>query len=207
MKNILSNRREAIYRLGAIGVSCCAATRVFNPMYMFAGDDTVPKSGQIEKPRSEKRMEFAEKWLKRFMDVLDTNLDPDTKMKVMKANGMVCYKQYISENNAQVQPVDFDKWAEWAKVNIKSKDFRVEGNTIYFQYTSSAETGLPSAEGQCLCLMAESAPKGLSPTYCMCSVGYVKEMHESTFGRECDVELLESVLNGGKRCKFKISVK
>jgi len=31
-------------------------------------------------------------------------------------------------------------------------------------------------------------------------------MHERTFGRSCEVELLDSVLYGGKRCRFKITV-
>jgi len=44
------------------------------------------------------------------------------------------------------------------------------------------------------------------PAFCLCSVGYVKEMHERTFGRSCEVELLDSVLYGGKRCRFRITV-
>jgi hypothetical protein len=31
-------------------------------------------------------------------------------------------------------------------------------------------------------------------------------MHEMRFGRPVEVELLDSVLRGGKRCKFKITV-
>ena len=77
---------------------------------------------------------------------------------------------------------------------------------IYFQFTSSAETGKASPESICLCSMVESKPAGLSPTYCLCSVGYVKELFEQTFGQPVDVELLDSVLYGGKRCKFKVTV-
>jgi hypothetical protein len=54
--------------------------------------------------------------------------------------------------------------------------------------------------------MVESKPKDLSRTFCLCSVGYVKAMHERTFGRSCEVELLDSVLYGGKRCRFRITV-
>ncbi len=201
------SRRDAFSYLGTVGLSCCAAAGTFNPGMLLANDNPQERTNATDKPRCEKRAEFSDKWLKRFMDVLDSSLDTGTRNKIMQANGKICYRQYISENNAQVQKLDFDKWAEWARTNVKSPDFRVEGNTIYFQYMSSAETGKPSAEGQCLCMMAESAPKGLSPTYCMCSVGYVREMHEMLFGRECEVELLESVLQGSKRCKFKITVK
>ena len=54
--------------------------------------------------------------------------------------------------------------------------------------------------------MVESKPAGLSSTYCACSLGYVKEMFEQKFGRNVDIEMLDSVLNGGKRCRFKITV-
>jgi predicted hydrocarbon binding protein len=54
--------------------------------------------------------------------------------------------------------------------------------------------------------MVESKPEGMSATYCHCSVGYVQKMNELKFGRSVDVELIDSVLMGGKRCKFKITV-
>jgi hypothetical protein len=71
---------------------------------------------------------------------------------------------------------------------------------------SAAETGLPSTEGACLCPLAESKPEGLSATYCSCSVDYVKKMHEQRLGRPCEVELVDSVLMGGRRCRCRITV-
>jgi predicted hydrocarbon binding protein len=68
------------------------------------------------------------------------------------------------------------------------------------------ETGKSSPEAICLCPMVESKPNGLSPTYCLCSLGYVKEMNEQTFGKPVDAELLDSVLQGAKRCRFKVTV-
>ena len=89
---------------------------------------------------------------------------------------------------------------------IRREGFKVEGNVIHYQYNGSAETGGAVADGICLCPMAESKPAGLSPTYCHCSVGYVKEIFELQFNRKVDVELIDSVLKGGKRCQFKITV-
>jgi predicted hydrocarbon binding protein len=54
--------------------------------------------------------------------------------------------------------------------------------------------------------MVESKPAGLSPTFCLCSLGYVKEMHEQMFMKPVEVELLSSVLRGDPSCKFKITV-
>lgn len=71
----------------------------------------------------------------------------------------------------------------------------------------SAETGQPSPEHVCLCPAAEAQGAGkLSPTYCWCSVGYVKELHERVFGRPVNVELVQSVLMGHPRCRFLITL-
>jgi len=57
-----------------------------------------------------------------------------------------------------------------------------------------------------LCTFVETKPAGLSGTYCLCSIGYVKEWFDQMFARPVTVELLESTLTGGKRCRFKIMV-
>lgn len=46
----------------------------------------------------------------------------------------------------------------------------------------------------------------MSASYCWCSVGYVQEIHERVFGRPVNVELVESVLRGNPRCRFRITL-
>jgi predicted hydrocarbon binding protein len=89
----------------------------------------------------------------------------------------------------------------------KERGYSIEGKAFAFEFVGSAETGQASPESICLCPMAEAQAAGkISPTYCLCSVGYVKEMHERILGRPVEVELVDSVLWGGKRCKFKMTV-
>jgi predicted hydrocarbon binding protein len=52
--------------------------------------------------------------------------------------------------------------------------------------------------------MVENVPTGLSPVYCHCSVGYVKEMFEQATGKSIQVALKESLKRGGKACRFHI---
>ena len=145
-------------------------------------------------------------WVRRFMSVLDATLDDETRKKVMAANGATCYGEWIASEGRTVAPVAFETWAARVREHPPDASLRVEGNVIYWEYTGSAETGGAAPESVCLCPMVESKPAGLSRTFCQCSVGYVKELHEQKFGRPVKVELLDSVLYGGKRCKFKITV-
>ena len=125
---------------------------------------------------------------------------------MMMTNGKNCYQEWIESTGQQTEVVPYEKWVARVNENVKDCSFQIDDNIIYFQYMGSAETGQKAPENICLCPMVESKPDGLSRTYCQCSVGYVKEMFEQTFGKPVDVQLIGSVLYGEKRCKFKITV-
>ena len=165
------------------------------------------KDEPAKKPRSQERMEFTERWAVRFFNVLDASLDEPTRKKIMMANGKACLLAWQKATNQKprTQPVTLEDFAKWVKVK-GSRDYRMEGKVIYFQYGSAAETGLPSPDNHCLCPMVETKPAGLSKTFCICSLGYVKEMHEQMFKKPVEVELVSSVLRGDPRCQFKITV-
>ena len=200
------NRKESLASMGLCGMGGCTCVLGRSAASLFAQETKKETPQQAKKPRSQERIDFAEKWVTRFFDVFDANLDPETRKKIMMANGRVCFLDWIKETGQQIKPVSLEQFAAWVKSNVKDDTYRVDGSTIYMQYTSAAETGQPSREGACLCPFVESKPAGLSPTYCLCSVGYVKVMHEMRLGRPVEVELLDAVLKGGKRCRFKITV-
>jgi len=183
--------------------SCLCAT---GAGFIQAQEQTGTEPGDQTAQRAVKRMEFVDTWIKRFMDVIDASLDEKTRKKIMMTNGKVCYQEWIKSQGREVESMDFEIWAADIADRIKDGSIRIEGNLVYFQYLGSAETSKASPEDVCLCPMVESKPAGLSPTYCSCSLGYVKEMFEQKFERMVDIELLDSVLNGGKRCRFKITV-
>jgi hypothetical protein len=198
------SRKAFFGQLGRACAGTCLCAAGATKALGQASPDTSPGAGTPA--RAVKRMEFSDAWLRRFMDVLDQTLDAATRQKVMTTNGKTCFSEWIRSQGREIRPVSFETWAERHREPPPDGSVRVEGNVIQFEYTGSAETGQASPEGVCLCPMVESRPQGLSKTYCQCSVGYVKEMHERTFGRQCEVELLDSVLYGGKRCRFKITV-
>jgi len=194
---------KAAGKIGGVTCLCAAAGSLQAALYQ---EEPQAQPGEQTKERAVKRMKYADRWVKRFFDVMDQTLDEKTRKRLMMANGRECYREWIRDTKQEIKQVDFKKWAERASQNIEQEGFRIDGNVIYFQFNSSAETGGPSPENVCLCPMVESKPEGLSSTFCHCSVGYAKEMNELKFGRTVDVELIDSVLKGGKRCKFKITV-
>ncbi len=204
MGNTTLDRKELFTSAGKLGMATCLCALGATSLLAEQSPETAP--GAATAARAVKRMEFSDIWVRRFMKVLDATLDEEARTKVMVTNGATCFREWIASQGQTVTPVAFETWAARVRERPPDGSLRVEGNVIYFEYTASAETGSASPEGVCLCPMVESKPAGLSRTFCQCSVGYVKELHEQKFKRPVKVELLDSVLYGGKRCKFKITV-
>ncbi|OFV80163.1 MAG: hypothetical protein A2Y78_08550 [Acidobacteria bacterium RBG_13_68_16] len=198
------DRKELFTSAGKLGMATCLCALGATRLLAEQSPETAP--GAATPARAVKRMEFSDLWVRRFMNVLDGTLDEETRKKVMVANGTACFREWIASRGRTIAPVAFEAWAAKVKERPPDDSLRVEGNVIYWEYTGSAETGGASPEGVCLCPMVESKPAGLSRTFCHCSVGYVKELYEQRFARLVKVELLDSVLYGGKRCRFKITV-
>jgi hypothetical protein len=190
------------------GIACSCAlglgpTSVLNKVLQT----NKPEDNPNETPCDEK-IEFAQKWVKRFFEIVDQQLDEETRINLMQLNGAACakgaYGEFTNDKPATIEDID-QKIVTWQKNLGKENIYRQE-NTIFLNYVENPK-GLKISDGYCLCPLIENKPETLSPTYCQCSVGYVKYMFQRfiTF-KPVRVELLESLRSGGKACRFKITL-
>jgi hypothetical protein len=225
-------RKEFLAALGCAGAGACMCGAVLG-MRAAWGDESPPagesqQSGESETPsgtgspaseetstrpgeksvaRAAKRMEFVDGWVPRFFQVVDEELDEPTRRSLMVANGKACFCAYAPNMQRRAEPATPERIAQWVAQRGKESGYWMDGEAIVSEYLGSAETGQASPEGVCLCPTVEAQnAKSISPTYCWCSVGYVKEMHERIFGRPVTVELTHSVLKGDPRCRFRIAL-
>jgi hypothetical protein len=193
-----------------VGTCACAAVGGMRAALGAEPADTTrgaaaPQPGEESTERAAKRTEFADEWVKRFFTAVDRTLDEPTRHKLMEANGRSCFIAYAGPSRPE--PVTLEQFRARIAENGKERGYSIDGDAIAFEYVGSAETGGASPERVCLCPMVETqTPGSISPTYCHCSVGYVREMHERIFGKPVAVELVDSVLRGGKRCRLRITV-
>ena len=210
------DRKRFLKTLGRAGVgTCMCAAALGERAVLEAGvppqeEKRVPapqtKPGEKSQARAAKRIEFVDVWLPRFFTVLDAELDERTRRKIMAANGKACFSAWQPNLKPRPQPATREQVVAWVAQRGKA-GYSMDGDTIFFEYVGSAETGQASSGGVCLCPTAEAQnAKRISPTFCWCSVGYVKEMHERAFGRAVNVELVRSVLMGHPRCRFRITL-
>jgi hypothetical protein len=165
-------------------------------------------NGNPNETPCEEKMDFTQKWVKRIFEIIDQQLDPEARNKIMQLNGIACakgaYGELADADPATPEEID-QKIAEWQKKLGEENIYR-KGDRVYFNYTGNPD-GLKISDGYCLCPMIENKPEHLSPTYCQCSVGYVQYMFERfiTF-KPVKVELLESLRSGGKACRFRVVI-
>ncbi len=157
------------------------------------------EEAQEETPLSEK-FAFAQGYVKRLFDILDRDLDPAGRARLVEAMGSACYESWNKDNTPK--PMSLDEFVAFLKKRSGENIARREGNIIYYGY--AAKPGVPIT--RCGCPIVEKGPDGLSTTYCQCTVGFLRTMFSGYLGKPVQVEILEAIKRGGKTCRFKVTV-
>ncbi len=155
-----------------------------------------------------RRMEFAESWVKKLMENMDQILTEKEKKALMQACGRSCFLDAFGIASESPPPPDtLDSFIQSCQQRGET-EIRREGNTVFFQYGKAEQNpyGLRIMDGYCMCPLVESGPEELSPTYCQCSAGYLKELFGRLTGKSVSVEVLETLRTGGSMCRFTITL-
>ena len=191
------NRKEFLTTVvcGGTGAIACGAAPCCG-MINQTGGATDP-----DKSKLEERAKFADAWITRLMTVIDLHLDPSSREKLMESIGRSCYVSQHGPRPADIPAGSLDRLVARLKKWAGEEGLHREGNTVHLVYGPAG-----TDKKHCLCPMVENVSAGLSPTYCHCSIGYVKEMFEQATGKPVQVALTESLKRGGKRCRFRVQV-
>jgi hypothetical protein len=156
-----------------------------------------------------RKVEKSGEWIKDLMDNMNAMLDDETKIRLLQANGRSCYQRAFGAASEEKPPAEAGARII-ASLQMSGNEVKREKDKTVIIYRWGRKhqnpTGLVMQDGYCMCPIVESGPPDLSPTYCICSTGYVKESFERMFGRTVNVELLESLKTGGNDCVFRIEL-
>jgi hypothetical protein len=141
--------------------------------------------------RCEGQAEFGRRLLTRFMTDMDAQLDEPRRVALMEARGRSCAR-LGPVRAAQAHKGDLDAFIADFGRHMGPDGLRREGNVVKVKYP------------HCYCPLASEIKEALSPTYCNCSVGWLKEMYETVTGKPVRVEVLETVKRGGQACRFDV---
>ena len=154
-----------------------------------------------------RKMEEALVKFRAMMDHMDAQLDQGTKIRILNACGRSCFINAFgvaAERRPSPQQAEaYLQALEQSGIEIHRQPGTV---TIFYRWGAKQNPmGLSMKEGFCMCPIVESGAPGMPKSYCNCSAGYVKEGMERATGKSVlNVEVLESILQGGKDCRFKV---
>jgi hypothetical protein len=148
-------------------------------------------------------------WAKGAMERLDSLAGQEARFSVMEECGhrcaMVSHVPIDGMRARRRRSADEEAFIQ-AELRSPMKGVRLEreGKVIHQYYT-------PRAFGcgmRCYCSLANGLPddQEMSPTYCHCSLAFVREMWQEALGRPVKVELLKTALTGSTECEFAIHI-
>jgi len=123
--------------------------------------------------------------------------DKEKRHSVMEAMGNMCFHNFFAKIAEKVKE-DSDGIVEIIQ-NINKMSggeyFKLEGNKIYATFN------------QCLCQVGvKETEEPIPKIYCNCSLGWMKSLFNVLLDKPFKVELLDSIVSGGKICQFVINL-
>ena len=123
--------------------------------------------------------------------------DKEKRDSVMETMGNTCFNNFFGKIAEDVKKKS-NGIAEIIQNlnNLAGREhFKLENNKIYATFN------------QCLCQIGvKETEEPISKTYCSCSLGWMKSLFKKLFDKSYEVELLDSIVSGGKTCHFVINL-
>ncbi|NPE08456.1 MAG: hypothetical protein GNW80_09280 [Asgard group archaeon] len=143
-------------------------------------------------------MERCEKMMINLMDGFDKHLDPEKKILLLEECGRKCihdrHKKLIQDAKSLY------------KNSNDMKEFLGKLSKIYDSLQITKEE-VAFIWDKCYCPVINKIPAGkISPTFCNCSRGWVKELLETAIEKPVEVILEETVTKGNSRCKLRVLI-
>jgi hypothetical protein len=152
--------------------------------------DTLPLEEQISRLQQEK--EFIQNWLTDLLEAMETQLDRETRVRLIEACGKGCFHRFDFKQ-------DISRRGQGSLDNLIAayrQNFEIwrEGSLVHIRY-GEVSPG-------CYCPAARFRPARADDLHCECTRMTHQTIFETALGRPFEVEVVESVRRGGKTCHF-----
>jgi hypothetical protein len=180
--------RNEFLKCCAAGVCSCGALISAEPA---RAETSTPNVEQLQGQLEATRIRYA-----KLVSILEKDLDEATLGKIFDSLGRECARQFRSRT--------FDKYKGDLRGFLKSVE-GPDGWAVKTEYDEEAGIIRVFDRGpHCSCpLVKEGLTSGAQ---CDCTLGWQRETYSAILGRPVDGAVEESILRGGKRCVFRMTV-
>ncbi len=184
-------RKDFFKNMCKYGFCSCAAFTVISHNETYAGSD----DQEQEIKNLEWKLGFIQKRFAKLLGIIDASLGDSEKGEILEKLGRECAKEYKEsalEYKGNIEGYLNEILRKWVE---KAEYIKEEGVIRIFD--KKRET--------CFCPFIDKSFI-TSDTMCYCSIGWQKEIYETVTGKPVDVKVIDSILKGGERCSFEISI-
>lgn len=139
-------------------------------------------------------MKQLHKWIGNLLASLDEHVNEDTRVKVLETCGRSCISQSFLKKAKACHKKAKDVTDFLEKFSEIYSHLHIDQDNVYVVYP------------KCYCSLVRDHPGGLSPSWCYCSQGWVKELFESVLERPIQVELEKSIVRGDECCRLRVYI-
>lgn len=193
------NRKQFLKNCAG-GLCCCLAAGGLAPAALTAAETNSPGT---DSPGASAKPDAAEAWRSRFVqrryarliEILAARMDEPALNEILRNLGNYCGS---TDNKLQKFRGDFDGYRKYLNQSPS-------GDNVTYDRERGIVTVMGPERNDCWCPLISLRTR-TPKVACNCSLGWHQRTWETIFGQPVKVELVESVLRGGKRCIFKIRV-
>ena len=179
-------RKDFIKAACTLGACSCAG-------FSLWGEDSASsgRKADSEVDQLKGRLDFIRTRFAKLLAGLGSDVDEDTRKKVLESMGRECARQFKSQTgqfagNPRGYIEQVQKW--W----VEKAEYDEAAGTLR----------ITDKQRHCTCPFVDE--RLTPPDFCNCTLGWQRETYTMIFGKPVKVELEESILRGGKRCIFRI---
>jgi predicted hydrocarbon binding protein len=134
------------------------------------------------------------KWVVNLLDALDREIDEETRVKVLESCGRRCIGGGFLKKAAAI-----------AKKSKSTEEF-LDGLGKVWKHLHVGKDEVFVVYERCYCPLVKGYEGKMSPSFCNCSVGWIKELFETALKKPVKVEKMGTIKQGNKQCEFKIRI-
>jgi hypothetical protein len=176
----------------------------------------VPPTGQSKRAKNNRT-----RWIKTAMEKLDDLCDEQSRNQIMvetcphvypKTRIKLMRDEFERLGNIDELITLMREDTSWGGGSFYDYPFR-KGDMIHITkvpYNPKAYRHAINDEEKrlayCHCALVKRSEDSISPTFCCCSGGWVKQLWEGIFQQPVEVEMTESLLKGNERCTHTVKI-
>lgn len=183
-------RKEYIEKNLKLGLCSCAFLMGGARYDILPPNPSTGPDDELEVVKNEKK--FIENWLIDLLDTMDSELDRETRIRLIEGCGKGCFNRHqFKKDIANDGKGSIDELIEAYKRNF---EIWKEGDTVHIRYGETSS--------KCYCPAAKFKPVKPGDLHCECTRMTHQTIFETAMNRPFKVDILESLRRGGKTCHF-----